>query len=142
MNVVEQQLQKDIQRLVQRAVSPQRAQGLLVITDQHQLVPAQQHAKGRNVEREAVLARIVLGTFPDDEQRIRVKLDARNFVRVECRGNGMLIKVKSLQQQSAFPGIRFAEPQHLSLLRITCQQLVVVEFQALNHRFTMPDRGV
>lgn len=45
VNVVEQQFQEDIQWLVQRTMSPQRAQGLIVRTDKHQVMLTQQHAE-------------------------------------------------------------------------------------------------
>ncbi len=113
MDVVEQQVQQHIQRRAQWPARTQPGKLAVVGGDHQELVPGKQQAAGRHFKHQVAAARIVLRALPDQEQVIGVELDARHFVRVQRRGQGVFIELVAVAQVLALVGVRIAEQQDI-----------------------------
>ena len=141
MDVVEQQFEQHIQWRVQRLALAEPAEGRLVGGDHQQAIRAKQQAAGRHFEGQAVGAGVIVRSLPDQEEVVRMKLDTRHLVRVERRGQGMIIQLEMTVQQVPFGGVGIAEQHHLGVQPFDRVQRAVGQLITFDHGpLTRPGR--
>lgn len=76
---------------------------------------------------------VTLWTLPDQEQVFRVKLDARDLVRIQCRSQRVIVQLEIASQQIPFSNIGIAEQHHLGIDAFNRYQRPMGELKTLDH---------
>ena len=94
---------------------PRPCSGVSSVADHQQVLGREQQAAGRHFKGQTAAAGIVFRALPDQEQVVGMKLDARHLVRVQRRGQRVLVELEVAVQQVALGGIGVAEQHHLGV---------------------------